>query len=152
MFQKTDGSIVKEYFSKRFGIPESVFDSYTFVRSSKSFYITASKEIDGYLSLKRIEFSGIRVLRRLDTTLKPTTYSLQHFGQKAVRNIIELTGKELSGLLAGTIIKETKDIEEGYVILKYDGAILGCGLYIEGRLTHRFPKGRAEGVRLSGLY
>ena len=152
MFTQIDGSTVKGFYEERFGIPESVFDGCYYFESTKSYYVTRSHHMPGLISLKRIEFGGIRVLRKMKNRLKPTSYGLHLFGEQASRNVIDLSRDELAAVFKVPIPKDLEIMSNGYVVLRYNGNILGCGLFIDGRLIHQFPKGRATALSLSGFF
>ena len=67
--------------------------------------------------------------------LKPTSAFLQRFGRWVAKNVVELTKDQF------LLLKERRKIEPielpvdpGYVMLNYEGWILGCGLYISNKL------------------
>jgi len=145
---------VTNYFAERFGIPASVFDPYLLLEAGKSYWaLMRSEGVEEFLHLKRVEYLGVRLLRKTGRFLKPTTYGLQRFGENASKNIIRLSGDQLKGLINDDEgIEDVFDSGEGYVILAMGDVILGCGLKLDGRLRHCFPKGRAKALALSGLF
>jgi NOL1/NOP2/fmu family ribosome biogenesis protein len=157
MLQVSDRQRIIEYFRERFGIPEDDFKGYLFFESNKGIWMVSSgfpdREYLQLTTLKRFDFLGIRVLRKINNNrFKPTTYGLQIIGRNATRNFIELDRDELIKLLRnGHIEKEYPSVEDGYVILRYNKRVLGCGLYKKGILEHQFPKGRTEAMASSGL-
>ncbi len=156
MLRLADREKVITYFKERFGISEEEFKEYLFFESNKGIWMVSSgcpeEEYLKLTALKRFDFLGIRVLRKLNNGFKPTTYGLQIIGRNATKNFIELSRDELIKLLKkGYIEKEYPSVEDGYVILRYNRRVLGCGLYRKGILRHQFPKGRTEAIASSGL-
>jgi NOL1/NOP2/fmu family ribosome biogenesis protein len=72
-----------------------------------------------------------------------------HFGGDARRNVVDLDAAEASRFLG----RETIEFDEadprgqlpnrGYVIARYLGVPIGCGLWRRGTLASSVPKGRA---------
>ena len=73
---------------------------------------------------------------------KPSTSFLQLFGNLATKNTIELEKEEALKFATRQNIETKRTAETGYVILKYKGAVLGCGFYKEGKIENLFPKQR----------
>jgi NOL1/NOP2/fmu family ribosome biogenesis protein len=153
MLVRIDGRVVEDYFFERFGIPPEVFRGYSFFESRKSIWMCSATMNPAILGIKRIEYPGIKIIRKLNRHIfKPTTYALQLVADKATKNIIVLDRDETLHLLKhGRIEMEANTVQEGYVIIRYNEDILGCGLYRGGVLKSQFPKGRAEAMALSGL-
>ncbi len=154
MLKEIDLAFIRKYFLERFGIPEDAFSGYRFFATGRSVWMTTAEDVERLLQMKRIEYPGIRLMRRIDRyTYKPTTYALQLVGDKATRNLITLCREELSELIErGRLTKDFPETEEGYVIIRYGEDILGCGLYRGNILKSQFPRGRTEALASSGLY
>ena len=128
------------YFERRFQISREVFDRISFLRQGKT--VWAAGAIEGFeeiLKELRIETPGLPLLRQRGTAWKPTTSGLQRFGASARKNVIELNGEELSAFLLGQVIHPACDLEPGYVVVKTEGKILGCGLYGKVGLKSQIP-------------
>lgn len=90
-----------------------------------------------------VETDGIRAIRDTGKYLKPTTYLLQLIEDRITGNIVNVSRDELESLLEGDMIE--RDLEQkGYVAIRYDGKVLGCGLYKDGLVSSRIPKGRGK--------
>ncbi len=157
MLKPADRDKITSFFSDRYGIPKDAFDEYIFFETGRSIWMVSSTQHDELVrkatQMKRIEFPGLRILRKVGRWLKPTTYGLQIFGSKATRHIKELSRQELTDLLKHGFIEYTsKEWEEGYIIALYDSITIGCLLYRNGRLKHQFPRGRVDALSRSGLY
>lgn len=71
---------------------------------------------------------------------KPSTSFLQLFGNLATKNTIEVSRADANSLMEGKTIHSGEEAETGYVILKHNGAVLGCGFYREGEVESLIPK------------
>lgn len=153
MLVRIEGRVVEDYFFERFGISPEVFRGYSFFESTKSIWTCSATMKPALLGLKRIEYPGIRIIRKLKGHIfKPTTYALQLLADRATKNIIVLDRVQTLQLLKeGKIKIDTASADNGYVIIRYQKDILGCGFYREGLLKGQFPRGRAEAMALSGL-
>lgn len=92
------------------------------------------------------ETKGIRGIRCMDIGLKPTTYLLQLIEDKVSRGRVELKRQEFLDLLGGSMIEHEMD-KKGYVALCFEKKVYGCGLYKDGLVSSRIPKGRARELR-----
>ncbi len=151
-----DKQRVLSYFKQRYGIPEEVFRDVEFLETRKAIWMVSqemlSQENQSILSLKRINFAGIRLLRKTGRSFKPTTSGLQIIGSNATKNVVELQRDTLMQLLKTGHVKADLPEQRGFVILRYQGTVLGCGLIKDGILYSQFPRGRAEALAGSGLF
>jgi len=158
MLKKSVKENIINFFKDRFGIPSEIIENYQFFENKENIWMVSSEivteEFLKLLRLKKIDFIGIKALRKTQHfKYKPTTYLVQIIGIYAKKNIIELDKEELKNLLKiGKISVKRKKIEDGYVILKFKGKVLGCGLYVNGILKHQFPKGRAKALAFSDMF
>lgn len=90
-----------------------------------------------------VETDGIRAIRDTGKYLKPTTYLLQLIEDQVTENIVNVSREELESLLEGDMIERELG-QKGYVAIRYDGKVLGCGLYKDGLVSSRIPKGRGK--------
>ena len=136
------------YFDTRFGIPLPTFDAYDLLERRHVFIVLShSARITAYASLK-VQNTGLPVLRKVNHHLKPTTAALQRFGSHARRNIVSLTSQELVSLLQHSERPwpddSARELTPGYVVLRVDGHVVGCGLYTPGRLRSQIPKWQVQ--------
>jgi NOL1/NOP2/fmu family ribosome biogenesis protein len=82
------------------------------------------------------------------THLKPTTAAIQRFGVHATRHIVDLTADQTRALLHAGVMAHDAPLTPGYVILRQDGHILGCGLLTPGQLRSLIPKWLVKPQRL----
>ena len=139
-FRKADRKEVISWWAKRFGIPEEVFEPYEFfVRGRNT--IWALRRSDKTPWGLRFEALGMVIMRRGKLGWKPTTNAIQVFGRHATRNVVDLDEEQMRTFVAGgTIRGPFPGLEEGYVIARYRGVPLGCGLYTHGVLKSQVPK------------
>ena len=138
---------LKEYLSRRFGLPPETLAGFRFFFAGRGYgMMPDSPNLDG-LALLKIKTPGLKILRRMPWGLKPTGAFLTRFGAWATRNLYDLTPTQTRRVLAGEDLEVTGPGEDGYVILRHRGLILGCGLKT-GRLLHgQIPKGLREELR-----
>ncbi len=123
-----------KYFVDRFGIPEKIVERYTFWVRGKRVWAFSGE----YIDIKDIEVLGIKALS-LGNTPKPSTAFLRVIGKYATKNVVHLEKEQTIKFLKGEDIEEEFNVDPGYVIVKGDEDILGCGLY-KGALINQLPK------------
>ena len=65
---------------------------------------------------------------------------IQMFGRLATRASIEIDEAQLQKLVSGDPLYVELDIEDGYVILSFEGHVLGLGLLIERKILSQIPR------------
>ena len=128
------------YVEKRFGIPETLFDDYLLFKKKKNWWLLKHSAFMASASQFKIALSGLRAFQKINRYVKPTTRMIQIFGQKATRAIVDLTMNEFEGLKLGETFPADLEIEDGYVIISYEGHPLGMGLYIKGMVRPQIPR------------
>lgn len=153
------------YMSERFGLSESVFAGYSFFKTKRKHYICTSECLRDEL-FSKAETAGI-AFARPNKQLKPTTDMLQIFGADAKKNFIELSKEDAEGFIRGEDIKfegragnaaptdktdqashAEAEIEEGYIIVKFNSKVLGCANLSQGFLKNLVPRSRRLRVKL----
>jgi NOL1/NOP2/fmu family ribosome biogenesis protein len=66
--------------------------------------------------------------------------ALQLFGAHADKNIVSLPSDQLRDLVESKEIKSEFATSPGYVIVASNSVIIGCALYLPGRLICQFPR------------
>jgi NOL1/NOP2/fmu family ribosome biogenesis protein len=128
------------FLQQRFGISQTVFDDYhLFKRGATIWIFSMNKRLSEFASL-RVESVGLPLLRSMNTRPKPTSASLQLFGSHANKNIATLGPQQLQKLAEIGEIRCEFPASPGYVIVVVTGAVIGCGLYVPGRLISQFPR------------
>ena len=137
------------FLEERFGIQKSAFSGFSFYEGPDKIYIFSSEIPSKDLAGFRIVQTGIvggRIFGDKER-FKPTTNLLQIFGKFATRNIVRLKESEKEDFIRGLDIDGEFEAEEGFVIVKFGEAILGCGLYSSGKLKNQIPKARRLALR-----
>jgi NOL1/NOP2/fmu family ribosome biogenesis protein len=137
--QNEQGEILA-YFSTRFGIPGASFDGLRFIKTGNT--VWAVSDVPGLAEIVnglKLETAGIPLLRMKKTLWKPTTAGLQCFGHQATRNMVDLNDETLEAFLKEGFLSDDFCLEPGFVVIKWNGRVLGCGLYSKGRLTSQVP-------------
>ena len=141
-FEKADRREVIRWWSERFGVPEEVFEPYEFFMRGKN-TIWALRRTEKLPTGLKFEALGMVIMRKGKFGWKPTTNAIQVFGRYATRNVVELTEEQMRVFVAGGDVEGPfEGLEEGYVVVKYRGKPLGCGLYRRGVLKSQVPKVR----------
>jgi NOL1/NOP2/sun family putative RNA methylase len=127
------------YMKERFDVDFDDVEGLELVERHDDLWL-ASEESTGYDA----ETRGIRALRATGIGLKPTTYLLQYLDDEISKNIVEINDEECEKLLAREDMISRDLDEEGYVALKYEDRVLGCGFYKNEKVSSRIPKGRSK--------
>ncbi|HFC98743.1 MAG TPA: hypothetical protein ENJ40_09880 [Thermosulfurimonas dismutans] len=130
---------ILRYLENRFGIPPEIFNSYEFLATAKNYWLFVRTPHLRTLEKLRIQTAGLLFLRKVSGYLKPTTATLQRFGVYARRGILDLDRYTLDRLRLEKKIPFTCSLEPGYVILRCEGKIWGCGLYLPEKLISYLP-------------
>lgn len=131
-----------KYLEERFGIRREELPGFKLEKISGDYWLH-TEESDKL----EYETKGIRCLRATGRGLKPTTYVLQLLEEEISRNIVEINKEELIDLLDRKEMIDRKMGEEGYVALKYEERIIGCGYYMNEKVSSRVPKGRSKELK-----
>ena len=131
-----------EYLEERFGVDRDSLPGHEIVKRSGAYWMI-SKDSKEFLDDLEVETAGFRLLRITKYGLKPTTYGLQFLEDQIRDNIVELSDEELQKMLNRNGMLD-RDMEKGYVALKHEGDLIGCGFYMDGVVSSRIPKGRSQ--------
>ena len=136
---------ILDYFFRRFGIPETAFEGFCLLKGERKIWVVRDHpELEKILKQLRIESAGIPLLRTKISMWKPTTAGLHFLGCHATRNVIDLGEDTLPTFLNRESIEGPFPLEPGFVIVRWRGKGLGCGLYGKGRLRSQLPEKRGE--------
>jgi|UniRef100_A0A7V5N1W6 hypothetical protein len=125
---------VLKYLEDRFGIENFYFEKYEILRGVSNFWLFPKTSYLEKLKDLQVQTVGLLFLREVSKYLKPTSAFLQRFGYLAKKNIITLPEEVILMLKERNKVEIELDLEPGYVILKNKHWILGCGLYLPGKL------------------
>lgn len=115
------------------------FDAYHVLERRHGYVVLPkSARVDDIASFQ-VQNTGLPILRKMLHHLKPTTAALQRFGKDATRHVVDLTSAEMIVLLREQETRVEMDLHPGYVLLRYEGHLLGCGIYTPGRLRSLIP-------------
>jgi NOL1/NOP2/fmu family ribosome biogenesis protein len=129
-----------EVFQERFGIPQEVFSNHNLFRRGHTFWLLNKDNRLPALASLRVESVGLPLLRWVKIHLKPTSAALQLYGVHADKNVVSLQTSQLKELIEHKEIKGEFPASFGYVILATEDVIIGCALYLPGRLISQIPR------------
>jgi NOL1/NOP2/fmu family ribosome biogenesis protein len=137
-FEPEDRSKIVALWNDRFGILEEAFTNFSFYRKAQNVWIFSD------FALPRLSYEaiGLRMMNFKEDPWKPTSHALQIFGKHAVKNLVHLNFEQSKTFFAGKSQTLDLDVEPGYVVVFYNGEVLGCGLYSHGMLVSQLPKER----------
>jgi NOL1/NOP2/fmu family ribosome biogenesis protein len=126
--------------AQRFGFPDNVFRDLALVDHEEDVFIT-TPEAEEFDRIKPVR-KGIRLARVFAHGIKPTTNAMQLLGGHATKNAIEVNEEQAAAFVQGEAALLTADAEEGFVIVKHGGFVLGVGVYRRGLLKSQVPLSR----------
>lgn len=132
---------VWDYLDDRFGVDPADAEPLVLIERSGDYWLASPHPVEG-----DVETRGFRFVRVQQIGLKPTTYALQFLGDRIMKNRVSLSRQQLQALLDGEMVEADAD-SEGYVALVYEGRVVGCGMYRNGTVSTRIPKGRAQHLK-----
>ena len=127
---------------QRFGIPESVLKGLVDVQAQDTVFV-ATEDVMSF-NLVRPMRRGLRFCRMFPRSTKPTTFAMQVLGRSATRNCIDVDETTARHLVNGSQaeIDAASDVENGFVLIRCRGFVLGTGLYKRPVLKSQIPKYR----------
>lgn len=140
---------ILSYFETRFGIPYTDFEPFALLDRGKVYSLLSRLAPAEAISSLKLQNAGLPILRKMPTHLKPTTAAIQRFGPRATKHIVEMTTDQVQALLRADVMAYDSALEPGYVILRQDGHVLGCGLLTPGQLRSLIPKWLVKHQRLA---
>lgn len=157
--ERVERGRVVGFWREKFGVPPETFDEYAFYRKgAKKVWAVRRETVDALEgdeaeTLDNLDYEsvGLPLMRVGGEHDKPTTDALQFFGDAVTKNAVELDAEDARAFVRGEDIEIEfgEDVVElGYVVVKHDGRVLGCGLYFPGELRSQIPKGRRVELRL----
>lgn len=140
LLKDADRGQVLRFFHHRFGIPREVFATFCLYGRGRTVWLVNKDNRWKNLASLQVESLGMPLLRRVGTHLKPTSVALQFLGAHADKNIVNLPSDQLRDLWEIKEIKSEFTGSPGYVIVASSSVIIGCALYLPGRLISQFPR------------
>jgi len=153
---------VVDFWHKKFGVPPGTFDGYVFYKKgAKKVWAVRRETVDALVgedpdeaeTLESLDYEsvGLPLTRVGGNHDKPTTDALQRFGDSVTRNDVTLGAEDARAFVRGKTVDiefGEDEVDLGYVVVKHEGEVLGCGLYFPGELRSQIPKGRRVELRL----
>jgi NOL1/NOP2/fmu family ribosome biogenesis protein len=125
---------------ERFGIPMDAIAGLRALEEQETIFVGTREvmEFDAVRPMRR----GIRLARIYPYSMKPTTFGMQVLGMQATRNVIELSDEQTKGLINGESLNIEADALNGFVLLKWQGFVVGVGFYKRPVLKSQIPRFR----------
>ena len=144
-----DARQVLGYLEERFGIPADALAGCRLLR--RGGYVCALRAESEPLARElQAAGGGLRLVKETGPgRFKPATRGMQVLGRLARRNVIDLDDATLRGLLQGQTVPVAEE-GRGFVLLRWDGGIVGVGLLRAGQLVAQIPRTVTEHLRLPG--
>lgn len=134
----------EEYLAKRFGISEEYISKIQLKEINEDIWINSLNDQFDHLEFQT---EGIRFLRSTKYGYKPTTYALQILENQLTRSVVKVDKEEFRKLLNRKMIQRKDVKKKGYVAIKHQDRIIGCGLYKDDLVSSRIPKGRSQELK-----
>ncbi|MBN1626264.1 MAG: hypothetical protein JW944_07040 [Deltaproteobacteria bacterium] len=139
-YEKEERYDLLYYLEDRFGIDTAVFDDYLLLKKNKSWWLLRKSDYINQAALLKVWMTGLKAFQDVGRFIKPTTRMIQVFGHYAIRCVLQIYEDDIKKLSEGKHISSDKEMDNGYIILSFRGAILGLGLYIDGMVTSQMPR------------
>jgi len=146
-YVSVDGAPYLEWWQRQFDTPPDTLRGCSFWQRGRfSIWIAAGDVDPGEIA--PVDGVGIPFLRTGREVWKPTSVAVIEFGLDARRNVVELHRDETQRFLDRQVIEFAAGDargalpNRGYVIARYQGLPVGCGLWRRGTLESSVPKGR----------
>ena len=126
--------------SERFGIPLEAFDKLVVIEDQETVFVGTPEvmEFDAVRPMRR----GIRLARVYPYSVKPTTFGMQVLGRQATGNVIDLDDEQTKLFINGGSLSVEDKAENGFVLLKWRGFVVGVGFYKRPVLRSQIPRFR----------
>jgi NOL1/NOP2/fmu family ribosome biogenesis protein len=139
-FVKDERHDLFSYLENRFGVACSIFDEYFLLKKNKSWWLLRQSDHIRHASSLKVWMTGLKVFQTVGRYIKPTTRMIQVFGHHAVRAVLNISEDDINKMAQGRHISSDMEIDNGYIILSFKGAVIGLGLFIDGRITSQIPR------------
>jgi NOL1/NOP2/fmu family ribosome biogenesis protein len=126
--------------SERFGIPIERFEKLAAIEDQETVFVGTPEAMrfDAVRPMRR----GIRFARIYPYSLKPTTFGMQVLGREATRNVVDLGDEQAKLLINGGSLNIEVDADDGFVLLRWRGCVVGVGFYKRPVLKSQIPRFR----------
>ncbi len=135
------------YLDERFGIPAGALDGYRLFRRGGYVWAVCS-EAGGLSEELRVAGGGLRLVREMGPgRYKPATRGIQLLGRWVSRNVLDVHDDELRALIQGQTLPAPEGMR-GFVLVRWEGQVVGVALARNGQLQGQFPRALTEHLRL----
>jgi NOL1/NOP2/fmu family ribosome biogenesis protein len=126
--------------SERFGIPVETLDRLAAVEEQETVFVGTPEvmDFDAVRPMRR----GIRLARVYPYSLKPTTFGMQVLGGHATRNVIDVDDQQAKLLINGGSLSPDVEVDNGFVLVRWRGFVVGVGFYKRPVLKSQIPRFR----------
>jgi NOL1/NOP2/fmu family ribosome biogenesis protein len=125
---------------ERFGIHPEVFKNYVWFRRQNTWWMVRSSPFLENAGALKISFAGLRAFTKIGQFIKPSTRMIQVFGKNATKSRLQIEKEDLMRLLRGETLHIESEQENGYLVLSYEGDILGLGLLLKPLVHSQLPR------------
>ena len=126
--------------SERFGIPREAFNRLAAVEDQETVFV-GTPEVMDFDSVRPMR-RGIRLARVYPYSLKPTTSGMQVLGGQATRNVIDVSDEQAKLLINGGALNTDVEADNGFVLIRWRGFVVGVGFYKRPVLKSQIPRFR----------
>jgi len=117
-----------------------LFENCLLFGNNKSWWLlNDSPELRQIAHIKQVR-AGIKAFQKIGEFVKPATRMIQQFGHLASRAVFEIDHADLETLVNNGEIACNLELDNGYVILRLKGKIMGLGLLINSMIRSQLPR------------
>ena len=128
------------FWEERFGVGADALEHLRFYHTGSRVIWATHRDLEIPAGLNP-EAVGMVFLRTRAGFLKPTSASLFVLGHLANQNIVELGADHVMPFLSGARFPwPGHGITPGFVVVRNESRVLGCGLWLGGHLSSQIPK------------
>lgn len=142
LLKKSEKKKLLDFLKQRFEFTEKLY--HYFIKSGRNKIRIISKDFERVdLRGMKVEILGLYFARWDKDELRLSIEGSQIVGKCAKKNVLELNKNQANEWMSGkNFIVDAKNIEEGFVILKYGEDFLGCGKLLKNKIWSYIPKWR----------
>ncbi len=126
---------------ERFGLPADAFERLAVLEEQETVFV-GTPEVMSFDSVRPMR-RGIRLARIYPYSAKPTTFGMQVLGGRASRNLIDVSDEQAKLLINGGNLNVESDADNGFVLLRWRGMVVGVGFYKRPVLKSQIPRFRS---------
>lgn len=136
------------FLEERFGMDSHAFSGFGLITTPKGRVFMVTPGVYEFSETMNVA-SICLPFARLEGKIKPTSVMLQMFGHLATKNVIELDREDAINFAKGLDLSANRhECSDGYIILKYEGIPLGCGLLRGNEIKNMLPKAKRMTLEL----